>query len=429
MGVGGAPAPIDATAFAQAMDPFGPFEPRPRLAVGVSGGSDSLALVLLADRWARVRGGSVLALTVDHGLRPGSAAEARHVAALMAGRGIAHQVLTVRIDRRTGLQAAARQQRYAALDAASTAAGILHLLIGHTADDQHETMVLRSDRGSGPDGLAGMARIVERQGVRVLRPLLDHPRAATAATCRAADVPWIDDPTNADPRYARVRLRLSGRTGRIVAGTSAAARTARAARVADRLARHVALAPEGYALADLAALVATDDALAEGAVAALLRTLGGLCYPPRRDRLRRLIDSLRAEPPRTATLGGCLLRRRPDGRYRLCREPGAIADRPTLAAGQTLLWDGRFLVTGPEGPAAEVAPLGFGWCRGSAPGAEIVAGLPALWQGTRLIAASTLAKPHLSKEAGRTFDSVFAPATPLVAPPFDVVWPSRLLIL
>ncbi|MCA8909589.1 MAG: tRNA lysidine(34) synthetase TilS, partial [Rhodospirillaceae bacterium] len=242
--------------FAAAMAALGPFEAPPRIAVAVSGGSDSLALTLLAARWAAARKGAVLALTVDHGLRDGSAEEARQVGTVLAGHGIAHRVLTIAVARPSGVQAAARAARYEALEQAAAEAGILHLLVGHTAQDQAETIRLRADRASGADGLAGMAPIVERRWVRLLRPLLGMRRSDLMATCRAAGAAWIDDPFNRDPRFARARLRLEGRavlpTGVVAARRR---RNARQAVVADRLARHVEVAAEGYAVADLRALV------------------------------------------------------------------------------------------------------------------------------------------------------------------------------
>src|SRR5262249_35622350 len=151
----------------------GPFEAAPFLAIGVSGGSDSLALLVLASRWARARGGAAVGLTVDHGLRPEGRAEAERVGAFCASRGIRHVVLepAAPIDRRH-LQEAARAARYAALAGWCRAAGCLHLLVGHQRDDQAETLLIRLGRGSGADGLAGMSALRELGPCRLLRPLL-----------------------------------------------------------------------------------------------------------------------------------------------------------------------------------------------------------------------------------------------------------------
>ncbi len=137
---------------------LGPFEPAPRLAAGVSGGADSMALALLADAWARERGGSLLALVVDHRLRPESGSEAMAAVARLGALGIATRLLAINgLSRGPALAERARSARSAVLEAACTDAGILHLLLGHHAGDQAETLLIRTLGGSGPAGLAGMA--------------------------------------------------------------------------------------------------------------------------------------------------------------------------------------------------------------------------------------------------------------------------------
>ena len=147
--------------FAAAMALLAPFEPAPLVAVAVSGGPDSLALALLAARWAASRGGRAVALTVDHHLRPESTGEALQVGRWLADRGIAHAVLdwspppVLAGD----IQAAARDARYAMLEAWCREAGALHLLVAHHAEDQAETLLLRLGRGSGLAGLAAMPAV------------------------------------------------------------------------------------------------------------------------------------------------------------------------------------------------------------------------------------------------------------------------------
>ncbi|MDP1966000.1 MAG: tRNA lysidine(34) synthetase TilS, partial [Reyranella sp.] len=149
--------PVDVGAFARAMAPFEPFEKKPVVAVAVSGGRDSLALALLAHDWARVRGGAIVALIVDHGLRSGSDGEAASTRDLLAGLGIEAGVLCWSGAKpQSGLQEAARTARYRLLSDECRRRGILHLLLAHHADDQEETVTMRAARGSGLDGLAGM---------------------------------------------------------------------------------------------------------------------------------------------------------------------------------------------------------------------------------------------------------------------------------
>ncbi|HTC18050.1 MAG TPA: tRNA lysidine(34) synthetase, partial [Stellaceae bacterium] len=134
--------PLDASEFAALMVPFAPFETSPRLAVACSGGADSMALTLLADRWARGQGGAVTALIVDHALRPDSAREAAQAAGWLESRGIAHRILKRAGPAPTGdVEAFARQARYRLFEEWCAANGVLHLLAAHHRDDQAETFL------------------------------------------------------------------------------------------------------------------------------------------------------------------------------------------------------------------------------------------------------------------------------------------------
>jgi tRNA(Ile)-lysidine synthase len=178
--------------------------------LAVSGGPDSTALLSLAARWraARRKGPKLVAVTVDHGLRPSSAREAAVVKRLAADLHVEHR--TVRWMGRkpdTGLQEAARAARYRLLVAAARKAGARHILTAHTRDDQAETVLFRLARGSGLSGLAGIARTSALDHMTLMRPLLDIPKARLLATLNAAKIPFIEDPSNQDPRFARTRLR------------------------------------------------------------------------------------------------------------------------------------------------------------------------------------------------------------------------------
>lgn len=415
---------------------LGGFEPAPRLAVGVSGGADSLALVLLAHAWAAERGGAVLALTVDHGLRTDAAAEAARVGAWMAARGIAHETLVWQGAKpSTGVQAAARAARRGLLIARCRDAGILHLLLAHHADDQAETVLLRLARGSGIDGIAGMAAVRWEPDVRLLRPLLEVPHTALVATCRAFGQDWVEDPSNRSPAYARGRLRAAA--GSLAADgltterlTDTARRAARARNALEELtagllARAATLHPEGWVQLDPAPLAAAPEELALRALARVLACVGGGAYPPRAERLERLHEEVRRGLAAGRTLGGCrVLPRR--GALLVTREPAAAADRLSAAPGGELWWDRRFRVRlNPASPPLTVARLGGeGWRTALArqPGIAglslpepVRAVLPALWDGACLAAVPTLG---LGCEIAST---VFAPAHPLAGPAFPVV--------
>lgn len=187
----------------------------PALILAVSGGPDSTALMLLAARWRKAlkRGPTLLAATVDHGLRPEAAREARAVKRLARSLGIEHRTLRWTGSKpRTGIQEAARAARYRLLAGVSRKAAGAPILTAHTLDDQAETVLFRMMRGSGVGGLAGMRHGnllpgYEADRIELFRPLLDVPKSRLIATLRVARIAYAEDPSNRDPRFTRPRLR------------------------------------------------------------------------------------------------------------------------------------------------------------------------------------------------------------------------------
>lgn len=367
-----------AAIFAQAMARFGPFEPKPSLAVAVSGGADSLALALLADRWARAHGGRITALTVDHALRPEAAAEARQVGRWLKAAKIRHVILRwtppaplktlAGAARPANLQSAARDARYDLLTGWCRDQAVLHLLLAHHRDDQAETLLLRLARGSGLDGLAAMAPLVERASVRLLRPLLDLGKEDLTAYLTTHGQAWIEDPSNRDSANARVRIRKllprlaeEGMTAGRLAETAARLAEARAALegATDRLlGEAVAIYPEGYLRLDVGLLRRADRDIGLRALARAVSCIGGQVYGPRLERLTRLYERLCATSEghglgRGRTLSGCrvLPARRSDGDpsrdVLVVREPAAVAPPLSWRPGEAVSWDGRFRFAGP----------------------------------------------------------------------------------
>lgn len=295
------------------MAPLGPFSNL--IAVGCSGGPDSLALTRLADAWARERGAAVLAVIVEHGLRAESAAEAEALRGALAAEGIAAGILPLGLPRGPGLQARARRARRAALLAACREAGATHLLLGHHAEDQAETVLFRALRGSGDAGLAGMAPVLVAPEALILRPLLAVPKARLAASLEGWSIRPVQDPSNADPRFARARLRQSGPAPAGLEGF--ARRRARLdARVAERLAASVRLLPEGCA--EIAPDRLGRDAVAHRLMAGLIRAVGGGEHAPPRAAVAALLER------GSGSLGGATWLR--GGRW-LVPEAGAGLDR------------------------------------------------------------------------------------------------------
>ena len=209
------PAAERAVGVVEARALFRGLERLPGLVLAVSGGPDSTALLLLAARWAKrlKRAPKLLAVTIDHGLRPEAAREAASVKRLARSLGVAHRTLRWRGGKpRAGVQEAARRARYELLAQAAASAGLAHIVTAHTLDDQAETVLFRLARGSGLYGLAGMARaaplpVGATRAMFLIRPLLHLPKARLIATLDAARIPYADDPSNRDPRFTRARLR------------------------------------------------------------------------------------------------------------------------------------------------------------------------------------------------------------------------------
>ncbi len=414
---------------------------RPGFAVAVSGGADSLALTLLANRWARKRGSEFTALTVDHGLRRGSRAEAKRVGAWLSARGIAHQILTWRGDKpATNIQAIAREARYDLMAMWCARRGIKALMLAHHRDDQAETFVLRLLRGSGVDGLAAMAPVSNRCGLTLVRPLLNVPGARLEATCRKFDQDWVDDPSNQNDEFARIRVRRSleelapdGNLSERLAATAsnmARAREALEWATANVLSRSVVENRNGFCLIDASNLSQAPEELGLRALARIIRSIGGKPYQPRFKTLVRLLAAFRAgRLERGRTLGGCRFTAWRDG-VMVTRENRSLERLPLRPGAVEQNWDGRFSVRLKRGRAVRdrnytVCGLGAaGLAQLKGMDTERAAGisrftipkpalltLPALWNEDQLIAA-----PHLEfalDDAGKCFTARYEPVTTL----------------
>ena len=352
------------TEFSHLMAQAGPFEPAPHVAVAVSGGSDSLALCLLAAAWARRRRGRVTALTVEHGLRPESAAEAAQVARWLKARGIAHCLLPWRGEKpKSGVQAAARTARLARLAKWCARHHVLHLLSGHQLEDKASTVLLRLSAGSGGTGLAAMPLVQDLEAedgsaVRLIRPLLSVPECRLKAVLRDNAQAWLDDPSNRNPAYARTRLAAAletlsgeGMTAPRLARTARRAGQDRAAldtTCGELLVRAATPHPAGFFRLDWSAWRGAADAASLRLLGRLVATVGARPFGARLERLERLFEQLRTTyPTRAATLGGCrIVPYR--GRLLICREPAAVGEALTMNPGDKRVWDNRFRAVVPR---------------------------------------------------------------------------------
>lgn len=293
---------------------------RGAMAVAVSGGGDSIALMLLLSDWAKARKQAPpVVLTVDHGLRKGSAKDARKVAAWAKSAGLPAHVLTWRGDKpKIGIEAAAREARYRLMGAWLREQGVSSLYVGHTLDDQAETFLLRLARGSGLDGLSAMRAkapwpLPGFAGLSVARPLLEIGREALRAYLMARGQSWLDDPMNEDAAFDRVKIRQAGATlaalGLSPIRIAAAAAHLARARIAledmtqTLLARAVRKMDGGGVTLDPAILAAAPAEVGLRALAAVLMEVSGQGYRPRFDALERLYQRV----VRNELRGGCTL--------------------------------------------------------------------------------------------------------------------------
>lgn len=294
------------------------------VAVGVSGGADSMALLHALSIYAVSRGKSfkVLALTVDHALRKGSKAEAAQVAAWAKNwPQVTHKALVWKGRKpKTGIMEAARAARYALMESACKKAKIKVLALAHHADDQAETFFMRLAHGSGLDGLCGMRAITKyNRGPDIYRPFLNLSHAGLVAYCRAHKIKWVEDPTNKNDVYTRARLRKAlakeGLDSKRLAATMRRLASASAAldEISDMAAKN--------ALKKSSPLVRVYDFknLAAQPYEVFLRTLrqavgavGKAGYGPRLERLEEIAATLKnASICTRATLGGCFLEAHP----------------------------------------------------------------------------------------------------------------------
>lgn len=304
-----------------------PVEPDAHFALGVSGGPDSLAmLVLAADE-----GIAVTALTVDHQLRPESTSEAAYVAEVCAARGVPHRTLTIDVRLSgEGLQAAARAGRYAAMGQWCDANGVRWLLTAHHADDQAETLLMRMARGSGLAGMSGIRsrRPLDGCAAELLRPLLAIRKIDLVGIVEAAGLRLVEDPSNDEPSYDRTAARrmLLG------SGIDSARAAATAAHLAEAEAAMEWICNEAWAgrstIEDDTVSLDVRDLPAEIVRRLALRAIRSL-YPhakPDGPSVERLIHRLQAGD--AATLAGVTARPGPWWRFGRTRAASAAKQRP-----------------------------------------------------------------------------------------------------
>ncbi|AIC28819.1 tRNA(Ile)-lysidine synthase [Rhizobium etli bv. phaseoli str. IE4803] len=316
-----------------------------RILVAISGGSDSTGLLLLLDEAVKAAPHlkiSLCAATVDHRLRAGSADEAQQVAALCASLGIPHIIAAWQGDKpKTGVMAAAREARYDLLAESAERLGANLIATGHTLDDQRETLQMRGMRTEQVSSGIADAVLFNRR-FWILRPLLFSSRADVRAFLRERVVPWIEDPSNEDVKYERVRIRrrLSADPAMETDIRAAwEARRALSSRAAEWLDRHFRL--HGGLLGQVSVDgLRQDRAVLDYALGRLTAVFGGQPFVPGRAQMARLLSFATGGEPGRMTIGRVVFDRRRDGLY-FTRESRGIVPM-ILRPGEAGVWDGRF---------------------------------------------------------------------------------------
>ena len=358
----------------QFADTVGEFSKLSHLALAVSGGADSTFLMCM---FARQQGlhekhgthfPHLSVLTVDHGLRPASSDEVKIVVQKAKSLGLPVKALKwEHAGITSGVQDQARRARYRLMIEAVKEIGADALLTAHNLEDQVETMLMRMGRGSGIDGLSGMTRTIETDGIKIIRPMLGISRKQILATLKHLDETWIEDPSNQDDRFERVRIRelIGHLSAADIVPEKLALSIERLGRAKQALnyytdqfiAKHVEQHTSGFCEINRDEFVNLPEDVAIRVVNSLLQKYGGGSDYSSLSSLEELFDWLNRAPyredseNRTAsgrTLSGCLLRLRKKS-ILIGRDPGRIdkAGEP-ISGQQTILWDRRFLVHIPK---------------------------------------------------------------------------------
>ena len=407
----------------------GPFEQHPHLAVALSGGNDSFTLTLLALNWVRRHQGQLTALIIDHQLNP-AAEDPVNLQDQLKTLDIPSVVLSwAGIRKSSRLQESARQARYELMLEWCQAHHVLHLLVGHHQDDQRETFLLRENRYSGDLGLAGMAAVVEKPHVRLLRPLLNMNKKDLSEYLAQHQISAFQDPSNHSLQFSRNQVRAASQKFTFLEKkildrkiqSYGEARQEHEAQINELVARTVNVHPAGYGYFDQRCFEALPVDQAQDILKRCLMTFGVKNYPPSQESLRRCLEKCRDE---TVTLQGCIVFHHQQKIY-IAREPYRIKPQMLNPNCLQLTWDQRFEITlshekegadmplilralGQEGIAQLSAFTEYSHLNAYPP--LIRESLPSLWAEPALLSLfKPLDKSETKFTLGKGYDIQFAP--------------------
>jgi len=338
--------------FSESMKGFN-IKPTQKIAIGVSGGSDSLALVLLANSWAKM---PIVAITVDHKLRKESEYEAQQVSRWLEKYNIQHHILNWEGDKPdSNIQSNARDARYKLMTEFCKANKIKNLLIAHNKEDQAETLLIRLMRGSGLEGLCGMSDEVIINQTRTLRPLLDTKKEDLRSYLRSLRQGWVEDPSNENDKFTRVQVRNFIKSSpepdllvsRLVNTCSNLQKSNNyiSEKISQEMAKIVDIKPEGYCILDIKEFKSLHEESAVKILSKLIKYTGGDYYKPRYEKICNLYEKI-TSGEYNATLGGCEIfqskKQSEENKLLIVKELSATASPINIFSESSIVWDGRF---------------------------------------------------------------------------------------
>ena len=358
---------------------FAPFEKilsqNKTFAVAVSGGSDSMAMCLIANDWAKENSREMVALTVNHQLRKSAGDEARVIGDWLKPYKITHYCLDWDSPKpKFGLQAAARQARYDLMIRWCKENNIFVLMIGHHLQDQVETFLLRTEKSSGTDGLASMNALSIRKECYLLRPLLKLPKERLQNFLQERQQEWFEDPSNNDPKFRRTHVRhivnqlvQNGLPLRAISNVIDQFGTLR--QNFDEitnlfLRKAVNLSALGYGAISYILFAALPEVIIQRILVRIALEFGGKIYPPRGKSLRRIIELIKKQEKFSFSLGGCQFIGT-EKYITFFRDRRSLLSQD-VASGDVVLWGNsiKISICGPVGQIATLAPLGKrGWLK------------------------------------------------------------------
>ena len=326
-----------------------------RLCVAVSGGIDSLSLMLILDEWCNANNSKLYAVTVDHGLRVESRKEAEYVNELCKSKHIEHCILTWDGEKpKKNVELIARENRYNLIANYCKENNIDFLFVAHHMQDQAETFLIRLFRGSGIDGLSSMKVIAENYGLKIIRPFLDIQKETLKKYLLKNNIKWVEDESNSDEKYLRNKIRnfldTFDNKDDIIKRINFAINQIGDYRVfIDNYIKKIekkilSFNSFGSCLFDKNELLKEDENIILKILAKISMIISGNYYKPRLEKLKRLLDSIQNNDNIKYTFYGCIFETYRDNKIIVYREYKAISGDVNLIYNKEVVWDNRFRI-------------------------------------------------------------------------------------